>query len=48
MGSTQDKTEIVKVDCWKNENHFKIYSLHSPPGNKPNFDGLNVSKKTYE
>ncbi|XP_071037675.1 uncharacterized protein [Parasteatoda tepidariorum] len=46
MGNTQDKTEIVKIDCWKNENHFKIYSLYSPPGNKPNFDVLNISKRT--
>ncbi|VDO08938.1 unnamed protein product [Rodentolepis nana] len=46
MGSTQDKCEIIRLNVWKCQNHFKIYAVYNPPQNCPNFDFLNISHKT--
>lgn len=46
MGNTSDKSEIVKLDLWKNECHFKIYAVYRPPKNNLNFSYLTFSSKT--
>ena len=46
MGTDTDKSEIVQVDVWKNEFHYKIYAVYSPPNNKPDFSILNFTNKT--
>ncbi|VDO03383.1 unnamed protein product [Rodentolepis nana] len=46
MGSTQDICEIIRLNVWKCQNHFKIYAVYNPPQNCPNFDFLNISHKT--
>ena len=46
MGNSADKSEIVQIDVWKNEYHFMIYAVYSPPNNKPDFSTLNFSNKT--
>ena len=46
MGYSQDLCEIITLNVWKNQNHFKIYAVYNPPQNKPSFDCLNISHKT--
>uniref|UniRef100_A0A0R3TEL8 Endo/exonuclease/phosphatase domain-containing protein n=1 Tax=Rodentolepis nana TaxID=102285 RepID=A0A0R3TEL8_RODNA len=46
MGSTQDIYEINRLNVWKCQNHFKIYTVYNPSQNCPNFDFLNISHKT--
>jgi len=31
MGSSEDKSEIVKVNVWKKGNNFTIYATYNPP-----------------
>jgi hypothetical protein len=31
MGSSEEKSEIVKVNVWKKGNNFTIYAIYSPP-----------------
>ena len=31
MGNDQDKSEVVKLDIWKCENHYLLYSIYSSP-----------------
>ena len=30
MGSSEDKSEIVKVNVWKKGNNFTVYTIHNP------------------
>jgi len=30
MGSSEDKSEILKVNVWKKGNNFTIYAIHNP------------------
>jgi ribonuclease HI len=46
MGNTNDKSEVVEVNVWKNCFKFKIYSVYSPPMNRPEFNYFNFSNKT--
>nr|CDS26585.1 hypothetical protein HmN_000148200 [Hymenolepis microstoma] len=46
MGSMQDICEIIRLNVWKSQSHFKIYAVYNPPQNRPNFDLLNISYKT--
>ncbi|VDO03263.1 unnamed protein product [Rodentolepis nana] len=46
MGSKQEMCEIIRLNAWKCQNHFKIYVVYIPPQNCPNFDFLNISHKT--
>jgi len=46
MGSSEDKSEIVKVNVWKKGNNFTIYAIYNPPNNKPDFTSLHVTSKT--
>jgi hypothetical protein len=46
MGNSEDRSEIVKVNVWKQENNFTIYAIYSPPSNQPDFTPLNVTNKT--
>jgi hypothetical protein len=41
-----DKTEIIKLNVWKNENHVKVYGIYNPPQNNPSLSLLGVSKQT--
>jgi hypothetical protein len=41
-----DKTEIVKLNVWKNENHVKVFGIYNPPQNNPALSLLEVSKQT--
>ena len=41
-----DRMEVIKIDVWKQENHFKIYGLYNPPNNVPNMEVLELSSKT--
>ena len=45
MGNSEDKSEIVKVNVWKQGNNFTIYTIHNPP-KKPDFTSLTVTSKT--
>ncbi|VDN99169.1 unnamed protein product [Rodentolepis nana] len=45
MGLSQDKCEIIRLNIWKCQDHFKIYAVYNPPQNCPNFDYLNISHK---
>ena len=46
MGSSEDKSEIVKVNVWKKGNNFTIYAIYNPPNNKPDFTSIHVTSKT--
>ncbi|GFS61376.1 hypothetical protein NPIL_490561 [Nephila pilipes] len=46
MGESEDKSEIVKIDVWKEHHHFKIYALYIPPASKPNLSVLIIKQKT--
>jgi len=46
MGSSEDKSEIVKVNMWKKGNNFTIYAIYSPLNNKSDFTSLHVTSKT--
>jgi hypothetical protein len=46
IGNSDNKSKIVKVNVWKQGNHFTIYAIYSPPDNKPDFTSLNVTSKT--
>ena len=46
MGSSEDKSEIVKVNVWKKGNNFTIYAIYCPPNNKPDFTSLHITSKT--
>jgi len=46
MGSSEDKSEIVKVNVWKIGNNFTIYAIYCPPNNKPDFTSLHITSKT--
>jgi hypothetical protein len=46
MGSSEDKSEIVKVNMCKKGNNFTIYAIYNPPNNKPDFTSLHVTSKT--
>ena len=46
MGNTNDKSEIIKINMWKNGNHITTYAVYSPPNNKPDFSVLNFTYKT--
>jgi hypothetical protein len=39
-----DKTEIVKLNVWKNENHVKVFGTYNPPQNNPALSLLDVTK----
>ncbi|KAG8173404.1 hypothetical protein JTE90_015537 [Oedothorax gibbosus] len=41
-----DKSEIAKIDVWKEGKHFRVFSMYSPPRNRPNFDLVEMGKKT--
>jgi hypothetical protein len=41
-----DKTEIIKLNVWKNENHIKVLGIYNPPQNNPALSLLDVSKQT--
>ncbi|VDO05667.1 unnamed protein product [Rodentolepis nana] len=45
MGSTKDICEIIRLNVWKCQNHFKVYAVYNSPQNCPNFDFLNISHK---
>lgn len=40
-----DKCEIIKLDVWKNEEHFKIYGVYNPPNNTPETLSFDTTKK---
>ena len=40
MGNSEDKSETVKVNVWKQGNNFAIYAIYSPPNNKLDFTAL--------
>ena len=49
MGSSEDKSEIVKVNVWEKVNNFIIYATYNPPlppNNKPDCISLHVTSKT--
>ncbi|VDO01829.1 unnamed protein product [Rodentolepis nana] len=46
MGSTQNMCEIIRLNAWKCQKHFKIYAVYNPSHNSPSFDFLNISHKT--
>ena len=46
MGNTQDKSEIIKLDVWKNTHRYRIYAVYNPPNNKPDFSFLDFTGKT--
>lgn len=46
MGNSEDRSEIVKVNVWKQRNNFTVYAVYSPPNNQPDFTSLNVTSKT--
>jgi hypothetical protein len=39
-----DKTKIIKLNVWKNENHVKVFGIHNTPQNNPPLSLLDVSK----
>jgi hypothetical protein len=39
-----DKTEIIKLNVWKNENHIKVFGIYNPPQNNPALSVLDVTK----
>lgn len=43
---TSDKIEITKTEIWKNNEHYKIYSIYNPPNNKPDLTTINIEPKT--
>ena len=45
MGNSEDKSEIVNVNVWKQGNNFIIYAIYNAP-NKPDFTSLIVTSKT--
>lgn len=38
----QDKSEIVKIEVWKSNYHYRIYSIYNPPDNKLNLDSIPI------
>ena len=46
MGNSEDKSETVKVNVWKQGNNFTIYTIYNSPNNKPHFTSLIVTSKT--
>ena len=46
MGNSEDRSEIVKFNVWKQGKNFTIYAIYSPPNNKPDFTSLSVTSKT--
>ena len=46
MGSSEDKSKIVKVNMWKKGNNFTIYAIYNPLNYKPDFTSLHVTSKT--
>jgi hypothetical protein len=30
-----DKTKIIKLNVWRNENHVKVFGIYKPPQNSP-------------
>jgi hypothetical protein len=41
-----DKTDIIKLNVWKNENHVKVFDIYNPPQNNPALSLLHVTKRT--
>jgi hypothetical protein len=41
-----DKTEIIKLNVWKTENHVKVFGIYNPPQNNPALSLLDVTKRT--
>ena len=41
-----DKIEIVKLELWKNKEHFTIYFVYNPPNNIPDLDLLEITNRT--
>jgi exonuclease III len=39
-----DKTKIIKLNVWKNENHVKVSGIYNTPQNNPVLSLLDVSK----
>nr|CUU99687.1 hypothetical transcript [Hymenolepis microstoma] len=46
MGSMQDICEKIRINVWKNQNPFKMYTHYNPSQIRPNFNLLNMSHKT--
>ena len=46
MESSSDKSEVIEINVLKIERLFKIFTIYSPPNNKPNFSFLNSSSHT--
>jgi hypothetical protein len=40
-----DKTKIIKLNVWKNEN-IKVFGIYNPPQNNPTLSLLDVTKRT--
>jgi hypothetical protein len=41
-----DKTKIIKLNVWKNENHVKVFDIYNPPQNNLVLSLLDVTKRT--
>jgi len=47
MDNSEDKSEIVKVNEWREGKIFTIYAIYSSPSKKPDFTSLSVTTKPY-
>jgi len=47
MGNSEDKSEIAKINVWREGKNFTIYAIYSSPSNKPDFTSLSVTTKSY-
>jgi exonuclease III len=39
-----DKTKIIRLNVWKNENHIKVFGIYNPHQNNPALSLLDVTK----
>jgi hypothetical protein len=39
-----DKTDITKLNVWKNKNHVKVFGIYNPHQNNPALSLLHVTK----
>ena len=42
----QDKIEIIRIEIWKGNIHYKIYGIYNPPNNNPCLDIIPIHSKT--
>ncbi|GFY77866.1 hypothetical protein TNIN_73271 [Trichonephila inaurata madagascariensis] len=47
MDCSPDKSEVIKLNLWKNGKRFSILTIYSTPNNKPDFSYLNSDSNCF-